>query len=69
MDFIKEDGSIMRITNDRLEGILSDGTVLFSFRPVEPLPQLADLTIGEYEFKELPGGVIAIRRKTEEVSE
>ncbi len=66
MDFIKENGSILRITEDRLEGILSDGTVLFSFRPVNPLPQFEDLTIGEYEFAPLPGGVIAIRRKIEE---
>lgn len=66
MDFIKEDGSIIRITNDRLEGILSDGTVLFSLRNYEPLPKFEDLKMGEYEFKALPAGIVAIRRVSKE---
>ena len=68
MDFINVDGSIMRITEDRLEGINADGTVLFSFRHMNPIPQFEDLAIGEYEFKELPGGVIAMRRGIKEVN-
>lgn len=66
MDFIKEDGSFIRIENDRLEGYLSDGTCLFSLRQYDPLPAFDNLTIGEYELYNLPGGNIALRRTTKE---
>lgn len=67
MDFIKEDGSLIRITEDRLEGYLSDGTLLFSFESYNPLRPIDDrFAIGEYEFYTLPGTTVAIRKATKE---
>lgn len=66
MDFIREDGSFIRIENDRIEGYRSDGTCLFSFRPYDPPPVLDSFTSGEYEFTALPTGIAIIRKSTKE---
>lgn len=67
MDFIKEDGSFIRIENDRIEGYLSDGTCLFSYVEIGSLPQTLDrFSCGEYEFLTSPGGVAVIRKTVKE---
>lgn len=67
MDIIKEDGSFIRIENDRLEGYLSDGTCLFSLIDPGSLPETLDrFTVGEYEFHSLPTGTAVIRKSTKE---
>lgn len=67
MDFIREDGSFIRILNDRVEGYLSDGTCLFSLIDPGSLPEISDrFTVGEYEFHSLPTGTAVIRKATKE---